>query len=574
MSRLVRSIIVALLILVPLSAWATQNAATCSIADINTAITAASAGETVNVPKGACDWGTSALTISKAVVLKGAGSGSSGTCDDTQYTCISGTGRLLTISTGSASAEFALDMSGFYFNSTVVVAGQYGTIGDITGDGYGWRIHDNYFYHPYVSSPKKGTFNITSGSHSTLYGLLDKNYFRNIYWYLNNSTPEAGWTAAADWGGANNVFFENNTFDSSDSDSIGVTIDNQNGGRAVVRYNIFYDNILMIHSACETTVRGGRSFDVYNNIFYATNATVVPYYIWFRAGSGRVTKNYVAGKWTWGETYKGYIALDNRRSWFDSSCTAQLGNCNGESANDTNMENPDHGGAVDGYRCLDQPGAGAGAKGSQSLDPIYVWSNGAGKICLSGVDRYKACSSNGDCVNADCSTTTNSPDRIVRRNNTNNAPYHIVSARDYYDVGSGSNTPGTYSQYTCPHPLADPGAAGYCDSEIAGTSGYNLDTGPPPASDWAVLATGDHGCSIAPTQVTVADGNTQGFAVSAINGAYGVSVSGCGGSLVGSTYTTGAITAACTVTCAGLSRHTVGSGPAVTVGSGPGITIY
>lgn len=55
------------------------------------------------------------------------------------------------------------------------------------------------------------------------------------------------------------------------------------------------------------------------------------------------------------------------------------------------------------------------------------------------------------------------------------------------------------------------------------------------------------GGSISPSSQTVAEGNTTSFSVSASSGYSIGSVSGCGGSLSGSTFTTGAITGNCTV---------------------------
>jgi uncharacterized repeat protein (TIGR01451 family)/fimbrial isopeptide formation D2 family protein len=62
-----------------------------------------------------------------------------------------------------------------------------------------------------------------------------------------------------------------------------------------------------------------------------------------------------------------------------------------------------------------------------------------------------------------------------------------------------------------------------------------------------VTASAGSGGSISPSNATVADGSTTSFTVTPDVGQQIAGVTGCGGSLTGNTYTTGAITAACSV---------------------------
>jgi Divergent InlB B-repeat domain len=62
-----------------------------------------------------------------------------------------------------------------------------------------------------------------------------------------------------------------------------------------------------------------------------------------------------------------------------------------------------------------------------------------------------------------------------------------------------------------------------------------------------VSASAGVGGSVTPASITVPDGSTTTISVSANEGYEVVSVSGCGGSLSGNTYSTGPITGACTV---------------------------
>ncbi|HRS39911.1 MAG TPA: InlB B-repeat-containing protein, partial [Bacteroidia bacterium] len=154
------------------------------------------------------------------------------------------------------------------------------------------------------------------------------------------------------------------------------------------------------------------------------------------------------------------------RSSFDSSCASGFGNSDGTSIYDTNLLNSASG-RVDGYLALDQPGAGTGPIGAQTSDPIYIWGNTSGKICLGGTNQYASCTSNSDCPSSTCSTKVTTPNNVYLHNNINNQPYHIVSGRDYFE---NTARPG-YTKYTCPHPLA---GSGSCDSTVAGRAGYAI----------------------------------------------------------------------------------------------------
>lgn len=92
-----------------------------------------------------------------------------------------------------------------------------------------------------------------------------------------------------------------------------------------------------------------------------------------------------------------------------------------------------------------------------------------------------------------------------------------------------------------------------------------------------VSASAGTGGSITPATATVIQGNTTGFTVTPDSGFDLDSVSGCGGSLSGSTYTTGAITAACTVAASfkatDVSTPTYSVGGSVTGMTGSGLVI-
>lgn len=86
----------------------------------------------------------------------------------------------------------------------------------------------------------------------------------------------------------------------------------------------------------------------------------------------------------------------------------------------------------------------------------------------------------------------------------------------------------------------------------ASSDGTNSNTGnggtPPPAVQYTANSHTSAGGQISPTSLTVNAGQTGQFTVTANNGFVLNNISGCGGSLAGNLYTTGLLTANCTVT--------------------------
>lgn len=74
------------------------------------------------------------------------------------------------------------------------------------------------------------------------------------------------------------------------------------------------------------------------------------------------------------------------------------------------------------------------------------------------------------------------------------------------------------------------------------------------ATSYTVAATAGTGGSISPASASVNSGATTSFTVTPDSGNSINTVTGCGGALVGNTYTTGTITAACTVTASFVSN--------------------
>src|SRR5262245_7791446 len=100
---------------------ATRNAASCSSADVQSAINAAVAGDTVAVPAGNCTWTTKVTISNKALTLNGAGIGATNITD--------GIGGALDVD-GASSANF-VTVGGFTFIKSANNSGR--AVIEITG---------------------------------------------------------------------------------------------------------------------------------------------------------------------------------------------------------------------------------------------------------------------------------------------------------------------------------------------------------------------------------------------------------------------------------------------------------
>lgn len=98
--------------------------------------------------------------------------------------------------------------------------------------------------------------------------------------------------------------------------------------------------------------------------------------------------------------------------------------------------------------------------------------------------------------------------------------------------------------------------------------GGSSEAPPPAVMTYAASATAGTGGSISPSSATVNSGSTATFTVTASSGHIISSVTGCGGTLSGNTYTTGAITAGCTVTASFAAAATWVGGSSATGASG------
>ena len=204
---------------------ATRTAASASLADVTTAIAASADGDTVNIPAGSATW-SSALSLTKAITLKGAGSTS---------TTISAGG--ITMLTVSLSADKPVRISGINFKNasgtaipTLILSGQ-----SYKGTGVpmtSFRVdHCNFNFGKRALNPN-----------GYCYGVIDHNTFVNCDIAVGiTGDDNYAWNRAIQPGSANTVCIEDNTFTINNSSPIepNEQIYHQEGTRSTIRNNTF-----------------------------------------------------------------------------------------------------------------------------------------------------------------------------------------------------------------------------------------------------------------------------------------------------------------------------------------------
>jgi len=381
----------------------TITAASCSAADVQAAINSALDRDQVLVPAGQCTWASSvSLVAGRSILLQGAG------VDSTIITLSGGLNDYLRLGT-TASRVTRIQWR--------LVTGDH----IIYARGQGFRIDHNKFVNGVTPAVNRVAVYASGGTnipHPT--GLIDHNEFVSSRIYLQadlrllaNTIWHEPLLLGAAGDGTGVLYIEDNTF--TYSTWLGNAIDEQYGGRFVVRHNTITNSLTEVHSV-QGNDRGSRSWEIYNNTFNATVSVFVPMFI--RAGTGVAFNNTIIGK------YDYTMALDNVRS-FQTMGTS--GACNGQSDWDGNSPL--------GWPCRDQIGRSTDQflwttttpYPPQVSQPAYFWGNtfrGLPTVpfvhnCTSGVKP------NGSCVD-------------------------IVEGRDY--IADGSVKPG-YSPFTYPHPL-------------------------------------------------------------------------------------------------------------------------
>jgi hypothetical protein len=381
---------------------ATVDAASCSASDVQSAIDAASDGDTVSIPSGTCTW-SSAVDIpnTKGLTVIGAGEGS---------TNITISGTRFRISTSSSNSSF--ELASITFDATSCTGYNGGCI-DIIGSDQSIIVHD-------ITLDSMGARAFQVG-YRTQTGLGPYGVFYNItctdttFAFFEND-DDLSWSTANSFGGAGAVYIEDSIFDFASAHNF---IDQYHGARMVFRYNTVTNGRIVSHGFCSSD-NGLMQWEYYNNTFTAeSGVNLGGDFIFLRGGSGVIHNN------TFNQYDAGFtthmVSLLNYRSEPSNSGLCSSGapldpTCDGDSSvYDTNLE-------PNGYICHQQPGTGT----NDTSVPMYEWGN------------VKVGSGPG------------SIDFQIK--GTRASTYHIIENRDYYN---NTEKPG-YSAHPYPHPLRYP----------------------------------------------------------------------------------------------------------------------
>lgn len=473
--------------LVSTSEAATINAASCSEADINTAIGAPGSGaandDIVVVPAGNCNINLIAVR-GKRITLQGAGKTPDGTSlsaaqalcaagGQTSYTC------LTDVSPKDADGS-GRTVNGFtYFNKSMIIyrdmldgaAGTgvtritgftfFGGTGSGDGSNNGiilletgstdqLRYDNNAMYTTRTSGLKvigclKGVFdhNYWSMSNEAYATYSFNNAYCPYGTGYSNTYGDARWTVGAQFGTADFLFLEDNRYDfdgyctggAGGGLGISPSIDQFAASAIVFRYNTVNNTYITTHGLMGRH-RGARAGEIYRNTFVRGSCVNGNQTDAFGIGSGAwlVHNNTVTG------TYTNIATMTINRA---GAPYAPWGTCNGTSVWDGNT-------SPAGYPCMDQPGRGPGdlvsgdtatnqTLGSatyprQAIEKSYCWGN-----TLNG-------------VTTGCNTFNSS---------------YVQLGREFENSALSG-----YVEYTYPHPLVGGGstASATITSPVAGSN--------------------------------------------------------------------------------------------------------
>lgn len=236
-------------------------AASCSRADVQAAVTAASEGNVVQIPAGICEW-TTALVIGKAITLQGQGIGSTVIRDGV-------TTSPLSLIRWTLVANKTSRMTGIEFQAGSATGQGDGGV-TVTGnntDSQRMRIDHCKFDHV------RGFSIWVVGA----LGVADHNTFLNgavqLPFYIFHPTWDGGsygdksWNTGPQWGTDQFFFIEDSTF-TRDTGNYVAMLDAQQGARFVVRHNTITRSWVEAHGTeSGGRGRGTRAFEVYANTF-------------------------------------------------------------------------------------------------------------------------------------------------------------------------------------------------------------------------------------------------------------------------------------------------------------------
>ena len=379
------------------------TAVSCNQADVKTALTSVTATTTtVNIPAGSCSWtsqitfvvpsGNTNLSILGAGNLSTLGGGDATSFVDNDTT---DSNWLLSITTAAASSHFRI--AGITFQAGSGTQKQNGMI--IMG-GSSQNVRFDHIHLQQTTGSGESIFlRIVGWQYGVADHVLgDGNVYiqpmLDTYGTGSSNFGDQSWAAATNFGSGAAWFIEDSTFNApapTGGQYNDYMTDCYQGGRLVVRHNILNNYGVDEHpTGGAGRWRGCRSVEIYDNTMNGNTST--PTF------SGFFDSSATALVWgnALGNGFESLIWLVSARNGYDYPQTATpngWGYCgtqfNGTGSNWDQNLNP-----TNGYRCLDQAGAGQsdllnatdfpGALNTvtgtiawphQALEPIYEWLN-------------------------------------------------------------------------------------------------------------------------------------------------------------------------------------------------------
>lgn len=479
-------------------------AASLSATDVQTALNAAVAGDTVVLPSGSATWTTQVSWTAPAnVTLKGAGSTSTrGGGDATVIIDGYASGNsLLAIST-SATGRFT--MAGITFRGGGAGTGndKYNGIVNIGGLSKQISVHhchvDTSTYSPALSS-------CGIQFDGWVYGVVWECVLETAAGRINNAVRmfnkaymnsdalgmgDQAWAAPTHLGTDEFIFIE-------DCDvNYGFANDASGGGSFVIRYCSMKGYAPAAQVQTHPTGggarhRGARAWEIYGNTFTADAGQFISDCIWLSSGTGVVWGNTAPSSSAGGGTgYKNFIGGHDMR--YDNSTYTQTATPNGWGYSGTHFNGTGSNwdgntNSSTGYPAIDQLGRGQGqllvndfpstvnnstgtiAWPNQALEPIYEWDNNwdpvpsnphvlwaqSNPLSVANRDYYCGTDDSGNAITFTGATGVGSGLLSARPASglTAGVGYWATDTQTLY-VATGSATWATwYQPYAYPHPL-------------------------------------------------------------------------------------------------------------------------
>lgn len=245
----------------------TWTAASVNRLDVLDCFTAASNGDTVNIPAGtATDW-TTAVTLSKAITVAGAGGGATIIQDNVSSGALFSPTLVANQTTRVTGMKFVAGSRSSAADSGIIIFDG----GTNTVDSRRFRFDHNEVDH-LLGVPVRV---------ARAYGVIDHNTIvqasPRIHIYVQVTTsydwPDAQWVRPVNFGGDDFVFIEDNVL-TYDTGSTFAVVDSFGGARFVFRHNTVTRGYVEMHGTESSgRPRGAAVVEVYENAFDNTGGT-------------------------------------------------------------------------------------------------------------------------------------------------------------------------------------------------------------------------------------------------------------------------------------------------------------